>query len=112
MKIIASELTDLLVSWQLKLRAENKSPRTLRAYRDGVNQFLRWCDDTGTPPVLTKVAAQGFLSSLLRQRCRVEHCARQILCAEAFFKVAGERGGDTGRPAGRAWRAIAGHQSR
>jgi integrase/recombinase XerD len=65
MKIVASELAELLVSWQLKLRAENKSPRTLRAYSDGVKQFLRWCDDTGTPPVLTKVAAQGFLSSLL-----------------------------------------------
>jgi integrase/recombinase XerD len=30
-------------SWMLALRAERKSPQTLKIYGDGVRFYLRWC---------------------------------------------------------------------
>jgi site-specific recombinase XerD len=42
----------------------HRSPKTIRSYRDGVRQFLAHCDNTGTPPELTKQAATDFLAAL------------------------------------------------
>ena len=47
------------------MRAERKSPATIKVYTAGVDAFLRWCDRTGTPPALTKTAVQAFLADLL-----------------------------------------------
>ena len=59
------DLAALLPSWQLALRAERKSPGTIRTYTDGVTKFLRWCEATGHPPELSRVAVQAFLADLL-----------------------------------------------
>ena len=37
------DLRMLLGSWELHLRAERKSPQTVKAYGDGVRRFLAWC---------------------------------------------------------------------
>ena len=58
-------LPALLQSWELALRAERKSPRTITSYTEGVRGWLRWCNTTGTPPALTRTAAQGFIANLL-----------------------------------------------
>lgn len=60
-----ASLAELLLSWQVALNAENKSPNTIAQYRDGVHAFLRWCEQTDTAPELSKPAVQGFLASLL-----------------------------------------------
>lgn len=52
-------------SWQLALRAANKSPRTLTTYTAGVDSFLSWCERTGTPAELTKASAQGWVADLM-----------------------------------------------
>lgn len=36
------DLTALLPSWQLAMRAERKSPATVAGYSEGVLAFLRW----------------------------------------------------------------------
>jgi site-specific recombinase XerD len=59
------DLAALLSSWQLALRSEHKSPRTLATYTEGVRGFLRWCADTGTTPELTKANVQTFTAALL-----------------------------------------------
>lgn len=33
----------LAESWQLALRADRKSPQTLKTYGDGVRFYLAWC---------------------------------------------------------------------
>jgi integrase/recombinase XerD len=58
-------LTELLSSWQLAMRAERKSPGTIKTYSDGVTGFLRWCEATDTPAELTKSAVQTFIADLL-----------------------------------------------
>ena len=59
------DLAALLPSWQLALKAERKSPGTIRTYTDGVTKFLRWCEANGRAPELSRVAVQAFLADLL-----------------------------------------------
>jgi integrase/recombinase XerD len=59
------DLAALLPSWQLALKAERKSPGTIRTYTDGVTKFLRWCDNTDTKPELTRAVVQAFLADLI-----------------------------------------------
>lgn len=63
-KFAGLDLQALLTSWELKLRAERKSPATLRSYLDGVNTFLRWSEASGTGTVLTRHAAQAWVAEM------------------------------------------------
>lgn len=47
MKDVTEHLTfgPLLASWRLSLEAENKSPRTVGNYLEGLDMFLRWVDE-------------------------------------------------------------------
>jgi integrase/recombinase XerD len=59
------DLAALLPSWQLALKAERKSPGTIRTYTDGVTKFLRWCAAKGHPAELSRTTVQAFLADLL-----------------------------------------------
>lgn len=58
-------LVDLLDSWLLSLRAERKSPETVKSYGDGVRRFLAFCERTDAPAVLDKDTVNGFVTDLL-----------------------------------------------
>ena len=59
------DLAALLPSWELALRAERKAVGTIKAYGDGVRAYLRWCETSSTPAVLSRTAAQAFVAYLL-----------------------------------------------
>jgi integrase/recombinase XerD len=59
------DLAALLPSWELALRAERKSPATVKSYGDGVRRFLDWCAATGTTPVLNRPNVNGFITAAL-----------------------------------------------
>ena len=65
------DLAELLPSWELALRAERKSPATLRSYSDGVRTYLRWCEERGeltptfNPAELTRVSVQAWVADML-----------------------------------------------
>lgn len=61
----ALDLAALLPSWELALRAERKSPQTIKSYGDGVRGFLRWCDAHDHSPALTRDLVKGFVADLL-----------------------------------------------
>ena len=61
----ALDLAALLPSWELSLRAERKSPQTIKSYGDGVRAFLRWCDEHGHSPALDRDLMKGFVADLL-----------------------------------------------
>lgn len=46
------ECEQLATSWQLALRAERKSPHTLKTYGDGVRLYLAWCSREGVEPMV------------------------------------------------------------
>jgi site-specific recombinase XerD len=58
------ELATLLDSWVIHLRAERKSPETIKAYTTGVRQFLAWSERTETPPALNRRTVGAFVASL------------------------------------------------
>ena len=61
----ALDLGALLPSWELALRAERKSPQTIKSYGDGVRAFLRWCDEKGHSPALDRELVKGFVADIL-----------------------------------------------
>lgn len=61
----AVDLAALLPSWELALRAERKSPQTVKSYGDAVRAFLRWCEHSGHAPALDKRLTQEFVAALL-----------------------------------------------
>lgn len=63
--MVTPDLAELLGSWELSLRAERKSPQTVKAYGDGVRRFLAWCELTGAEPVLDRKTVAAFVADLL-----------------------------------------------
>ena len=59
------DLASLLPSWELALRAERKSPATVKSYGDGVRAYLHFCASVGRAPVLDKASLNAFTASLL-----------------------------------------------
>jgi site-specific recombinase XerD len=68
-KIVAmrgiEDLESLVQSWEIHLRSERKSKQTLKQYLTGVNRWLRWCEETGTPPRLDRRTVEAFTAHLL-----------------------------------------------
>ncbi len=59
------DLAALLPSWQLALRAERKSPQTIKAYATGVEQYLTWCAKNGAPVALGRRQLAQFVDDVL-----------------------------------------------
>ncbi|HZO68180.1 MAG TPA: phage integrase N-terminal SAM-like domain-containing protein, partial [Kribbellaceae bacterium] len=59
------DLPALLTSWQVALRAQRKSPRTLRSYTEGVVAYLRWCADHDRPVVMDRRQVVEFTDDML-----------------------------------------------
>jgi len=58
------DLAVLLPSWELNLRAERKSPATVKSYGDGVRRYLSFCTENDAP-TLARDSLVAFVASLL-----------------------------------------------
>lgn len=58
------ELQALAESWALSLRADRKSPQTIKAYGDGVRFFLAWCQAHDADP-LQRATIRTWVAELL-----------------------------------------------
>lgn len=59
------------VSFELSLRAENKSPRTIAGHAEGVRQFAEWLADVdpeATPGTVSRARVRQFLEHLIATR--------------------------------------------
>ncbi len=77
-------LAELLPSWQVALGAQNKSRHTLAQYRDGVTMFLRWCEETGTAPELSKPTVQAFIAALFDKGAQAATARARYLALRRF----------------------------
>lgn len=59
------DLAALLPSWELHLRAERKSPQTVKTYGTGVRLFLDWCTRTEQVSILDRRTVNRYVTSLL-----------------------------------------------
>ena len=55
----------MLPSWELHLRAERKSPATLKSYTDGVRAYLAFCHAKQRPAAFDKRTVDAFVAWLL-----------------------------------------------
>jgi integrase/recombinase XerD len=60
-----TDLASLLDSWLLHLRAERKSPKTVKVYGDGVRRFLAWCRASDSDALLDRPTVNAFITDLL-----------------------------------------------
>ncbi|HEX2904223.1 MAG TPA: tyrosine-type recombinase/integrase [Jatrophihabitans sp.] len=59
------DLTLLVDSWLLALRAERKSPQTQKSYAEGVRRYLDWCVRNDKPAVISRAQVNHFIADLL-----------------------------------------------
>jgi site-specific recombinase XerD len=59
------DITELLPSWELALRAERQSPQTVKSYGDGVRQYIAWCRSKSEAPTLNRALVSGFVADML-----------------------------------------------
>lgn len=86
------DLLELLPSWQLALRAERKSPATVKSYSEGVQTFLRWCQQSGTPAVLDRTTVQKFVVALLDDGQQPKTASARLLAVKRFSAWLTEEG--------------------
>lgn len=60
-----TELGALLASWELHLRAERKSPQTVKSYGDGVRAYIDWCLSHARPVAIDRDSLREFTAGLL-----------------------------------------------
>jgi integrase/recombinase XerD len=80
----APDLGALLSSWELALRAERKSPQTVKSYGDGVRRFLSWCAETESPPVLNRVTVNAFTAAMLEAGAEATTARARQLAVRRF----------------------------
>lgn len=59
--VVLDEL--LLQSWEISLRAERKSPRTIKIYLTQVRAFMAWCEALNSPARFDRRTVQAFLAA-------------------------------------------------
>jgi hypothetical protein len=52
-------LPELLNSWQIILRSQNKSPATITSYKRAVRLYLEWCERNGHAKEITRAQVQA-----------------------------------------------------
>ncbi|QWC86731.1 tyrosine-type recombinase/integrase [Nocardioidaceae bacterium] len=70
-------------SWQLALRAERKSPQTLKTYGDGLRMYLAWCESNAVPP-LAKSSLNLWTAHLLDEGAAAATARARQLAARRF----------------------------
>jgi site-specific recombinase XerD len=81
----------LAQSWQLALRAERKSPQTLKAYGDGVRQYLTWCTENDAAP-LARAALNLWVAQLLDNGAAASTARARQLAVRRFAAWLAEEG--------------------
>jgi|GEM_PF-591402 len=63
-ELSATGATALATSWELALRAERKSPQTIKLYSDGVQRHLAWCSERDDDP-MSRTSLNLWVAGLL-----------------------------------------------
>ncbi len=88
------DLASLASSWKRALRAQNKSPRTIRAYTDGVRLFDEYLARTGMPRVVAHVRREHVEAFIADQvdRFKPSTARTRFRDLQQFFKYLSEEG--------------------
>jgi len=89
---VIPDLAALLESWRVHLRAERKSPQTVKSYTAGVQQFLAWCTTEGAPMVLDRPTVNAFIAGLLESGAEAATARSRQLAVRRFSAWCAEEG--------------------
>ena len=78
------DLADLLGSWELHLRAERKSPQTVKSYGDGVRAYITWCETNDKPAVIDRRQLREFIDGLLTSGAKPATAVNRHLALRRF----------------------------
>jgi site-specific recombinase XerD len=62
-KRLLPDLRSLMGSWDLALKAANKSPTTITSYMRGVRLYLEWCEQSEHAVDLTRATVQAYIAA-------------------------------------------------
>jgi integrase/recombinase XerD len=80
-----ADLRTLLDSFLLRLRAERKSPQTVKSYRDGMTAFFRWCESSATEDAsLDPATVDAWVASLLENGAQATTARNRQLAVRRF----------------------------
>lgn len=79
-----SDLPDLLESWLLSMKSENKADATVKTYGDGVHAFFRWAAAKGIEPALERDVVNAFIADLLASGAEPTTAASRQLSVRRF----------------------------
>lgn len=85
-------LADLLGSWELHLRAERKSPQTVKSYGDGVRAYLTWCAIADRSAVLDRRQLREFVDEILTAGAKPATATARHLAVRRFSAWLAEEG--------------------
>jgi site-specific recombinase XerD len=88
----------LLPSWELHLRAERKSPQTVKAYGDGIRAYLNWCTQQGKPATLDRRQLREFVDGLLTSGAKPATAVARHLAVRRFSEWLTEEGEQASDP--------------
>jgi site-specific recombinase XerD len=86
----APDLAALLPSWELALRAERKSPNTIRTYGESVRRFLAWCDQVAEVGNLNRATVAAFIASITGEAATAHIRYRSLRRYAAWLAEEGE----------------------
>lgn len=85
------ELRSLMDSWVLAMRADRKSPQTIKAYTDGMTQFLAYCEANDLD-LLERSALRAWCAGLLDTGREASTVRARQLAARRFSAWLTEEG--------------------
>lgn len=88
----APNLTALLPSWEVSLRADAKSRETIKSYTTGMYQFLDWCEANGHAAALDRDLVRSFVAHLLAQGVEPATARARQLAVRRFSSWCEEEG--------------------
>jgi integrase/recombinase XerD len=91
-------LAELLPSWELHLRAERKSPQTVKSYGDGVRAYLNWCAANDKPAVLDRRQLRELIDGLLTSGAKPATAVSRHLAVRRFSGWLADEGEQTSDP--------------
>jgi integrase/recombinase XerC len=95
--------TQSLALFKTALLGQNYSPKTLRAYRDDLKQFVQWVEenrvDWENPRRFTRADIEGFMSYLAGQQMTGVTRVRKLAAIRKFFTFLMENNIIAGNPA-------------
>ena len=80
------DLPSLTGSWDLALKAANKSPTTITSYMRGVRLWVEWCEQGEHAVELTRAGVQTYLAALIDNGLEANTVRLRLAALRAFAR--------------------------